>query len=192
MDTNKLYVNKELSITNISDFYPIAITGHRPNKLLGGYNMESQKNQELYDSIRETVLFYLKEKGKLEIICGGALGIDTLFGLVGLDLKDEYPNDIVLTMAIPFYGFPLRWKPVDIACYDFLLSNADKVHFIEESYNYSARFYQQRNMYMTDRCDTLLAVWNGTAGGTKNCIDYAKSQDVDIVYICKEFLIEGE
>ncbi len=33
---------------------------------------------------------------------------------------------------------------------------------------------QKRNEWMVDNCDMLVAVWDGTDGGTYNCIDYAK------------------
>ena len=40
---------------------------------------------------------------------------------------------------------------------------------------------QRRNEYMVDKADTLIAVWNGTSGGTANCVKYAKKKGVDIV-----------
>ena len=47
---------------------------------------------------------------------------------------------------------------------------------------------QKRNEYMVDRLigvnDILLAIYNGsTKGGTANCINYAKSLDINIEYI---------
>ena len=42
---------------------------------------------------------------------------------------------------------------------------------------------QERNIFMVDRADEILAVWNGTSGGTKNCIDYAKKQNKIITNI---------
>ena len=34
---------------------------------------------------------------------------------------------------------------------------------------------QLRNEAMVNDCDLLLALWNGTSGGTANCIRYANS-----------------
>jgi uncharacterized phage-like protein YoqJ len=42
---------------------------------------------------------------------------------------------------------------------------------------------QKRNEYMVDKCDKLLAVWNGTTGGTHNCIKYAKSKGKEIILL---------
>lgn len=43
---------------------------------------------------------------------------------------------------------------------------------------------QKRNEWMVDRIDELLAIYNGTPGGTKNCIDYAKKLGKPITIIC--------
>jgi uncharacterized phage-like protein YoqJ len=42
---------------------------------------------------------------------------------------------------------------------------------------------QIRNEWMVDRCDKLIAVWDGSKGGTGNCVDYAKSVNKDIFRI---------
>lgn len=36
---------------------------------------------------------------------------------------------------------------------------------------------------MVNNTDYIIAVWNGTSGGTKNGIDYANSQGRKVVYI---------
>ena len=40
-----------------------------------------------------------------------------------------------------------------------------------------------RNHYMVDHSDRVLAVWDGSSGGTKNCIDYAKEKMVPVDFI---------
>lgn len=43
---------------------------------------------------------------------------------------------------------------------------------------------------MVDRCDRLIAVWDGSNGGTGNCVKYAKEVGKPIVVINPtEFLI---
>jgi len=41
----------------------------------------------------------------------------------------------------------------------------------------------ERNIWMVDNCDFLISVWDGTSGGTKNCVDYAISKKKDIIRI---------
>lgn len=36
------------------------------------------------------------------------------------------------------------------------------------------RAYQERNRQIVDRCDILLAVWNGKSRGTRNTLSYAR------------------
>jgi uncharacterized phage-like protein YoqJ len=48
---------------------------------------------------------------------------------------------------------------------------------------YRAELMQIRNEWMVDRCDLLIAVWNGTPGGTANCVAYAKKEGCPIDYI---------
>ena len=36
---------------------------------------------------------------------------------------------------------------------------------------------------MVDHSDRVLAVWDGSSGGTKNCIDYAKEKMVPVDFI---------
>jgi len=42
---------------------------------------------------------------------------------------------------------------------------------------------QKRNEYMVDNADIVIAVWDGTKGGTCNCVRYAKKLGKDIVII---------
>lgn len=42
---------------------------------------------------------------------------------------------------------------------------------------------QKRNEYMVDHSDKVIAVWDGSKSGTKNCIDYAKKVGKDIIFV---------
>ncbi len=42
---------------------------------------------------------------------------------------------------------------------------------------------QVRNEYMVDRADLVLALWNGTPGGTGNCVRYARTRGVPVFVI---------
>lgn len=43
----------------------------------------------------------------------------------------------------------------------------------------------KRNEYMVDRGNLTIAYWNGLPSGTKNCIDYAKGQNKQVINILK-------
>jgi uncharacterized phage-like protein YoqJ len=40
------------------------------------------------------------------------------------------------------------------------------------------RAMQRRNEWMVDRADKLVALWDGSWGGTFNCIEYARKKGV--------------
>lgn len=41
---------------------------------------------------------------------------------------------------------------------------------------YSPEKMQRRNAWMVDHCDFLLACWDGSPGGTGNCMAYARAK----------------
>ena len=45
------------------------------------------------------------------------------------------------------------------------------------------RQMQLRNIWMVDRSQYIIGVWDGTEGGTANCIEYAKKKDINILII---------
>ena len=77
--------------------------------------------------------------------------------------------------AIPFEGQEKAWPEKSQKVYRLLRKLADEEVIVSPG-DYSAAKMQVRNEWMVDHCDTLIAVWNGTSGGTGNCVKYAKSQ----------------
>ena len=47
----------------------------------------------------------------------------------------------------------------------------------------AAGLYRDRNYYMVDRSSILLAVFNGSAGGTMNTILYAKRKGLQVITV---------
>lgn len=40
---------------------------------------------------------------------------------------------------------------------------------------------QKRNMYMVDNSDVVVSVWDGSNGGTGNCVSYAMNHNKKII-----------
>lgn len=140
----------------------IAATGHRPDKL-GGYN--SFVTREL-QRLAEKELFARKPN---TVITGMALGWDQAVGWAAKSLK------IPFHAYIPFAGQELKWPPASQDAYRELLSYAGEIVVCSPG-GYEARKMHIRNERMVDVCDELLALWNGTAGGTASCIAYARKR----------------
>ena len=140
----------------------IAVTGHRPNKL-GGYD-----NEDAQRAIRRHMRDFLRTvpQEELTLTSGGALGVDQLWMQVGLHLH------LPVIAALPFEGYDAKWPVASRQEYKRLLDRCQLVKYVCEP-GYAASKLQRRNEWMVDNCDALVAYWNGTPGGTKNCIDYA-------------------
>ena len=150
----------------------IACTGHRPDKL-GGYNLPNPT----YIYVCQQIEKVLKELQPEKCISGMALGADSYFANVCVKLG------IPFIAAIPFIGQENAWPAASQKTYHALLSKAAEKVIVCEG-GYAAAKMQTRNEWMANKCDKLLAIYNGdTSGGTYNCIQYAKSIDKEIIYI---------
>ena len=163
--------------------FRIAVTGHRPKKLGWGYNFSDQRWIDLAWRMREILLARLKKFQSIECITGMALGVDQLFGLVALKLKKQnYP--VKIFCAIPCRGQEKIWP--DASIWLKIKENADEVQFICDG-EYNNKCMQKRNIFMVDRCDELIAVFDGKpSGGTYNCVNYAVKKGKPIINLFPE------
>lgn len=110
------------------------------------------------------------------VITGMALGVDQWMAELCI------LNEIPFVAAVPFEGQESVWPPHSKGKYHQLLAKAHEVVFTSEP-GYASWKLQFRNEWMVNKCDLLLAVFNGTSGGTANCVSYAIKQKVKIRYI---------
>lgn len=139
----------------------LAATGHRPDKL-GGYGRPVRLR---LTRLARQYLTDLRTEPE-EVISGMALGWDQAVAAAALELG------LPLVAAIPFAGQDERWSPVDRAEYRRLLQGASRVELVSPG-GYSDVKFQIRNQWMVDNCHRMVALWNGTPGGTANCLRYA-------------------
>ena len=150
-------------------YLKIAVTGHRPDKL-GGYSATEnfkaiRRHMRSWLQLQQTLSSKLRPE-KPTLISGGALGIDQFWMEVGLYLE------LPVIAAIPFLGYDAKWPLSSRQEYKELLDQCHEVLYISEP-GYDATKLQIRNKWMVDECDLLVAYWDGSKGGTKNCYDYA-------------------
>lgn len=159
----------------------IAITGHRPNKLGNDYDLTSSLTARIKAGILVQLSIICSEKHvqmkDLTFITGMALGIDTLFAIMAINYK------IPFIAAIPCSDHSSKWIDKSVKIYKEILENplCTVKMVYNGSYNHSCM--QERNIWMCDNCDLLIAVFDGTPGGTANCVKYAKSIGRDIIEI---------
>lgn len=163
--------------------WKIAVTGHRPNKLFG-YDLNNSSWIKLGFIFRELILDRIKTYSHVELITGMALGVDQVFGLVGVKLKkQQYP--VKIHAAIPCLGQEKKWP--NKIYWEYIKNNADIVKYVSNN-TYDKTCMQKRNMYMVDLCDELFAVCNLTPSGTLNCINYAMKKNKPILNIYDKIL----
>ncbi len=143
----------------------ISCTGHRPNKLNQEYYHDGPLSKALIKQFWNIFIMYRPTS----IISGMALGADQLWAMAAIY------HGIPFTAAVPFIGQELKWTQKNQIKYHNILEKASRVVVVSEG-GYSPAKMQIRNEWMVDNSQRLVAVHNGTAGGTMNCIEYARKK----------------
>lgn len=145
----------------------IAVTGHRPNKLGNEYDGVGPISEMIKGHLQ--IIIDEHKHLKPTLITGMALGVDMLWAELAI------ANKLKFIAAIPcqqqYAVWPQRSKERWMRITD---------HPLCEKYYVSVGPYtpakmQIRNEWMVNNCDLLVAVWDGTDGGTFNCMEYARA-----------------
>jgi uncharacterized phage-like protein YoqJ len=147
----------------------VAITGHRPPKV-GGYNVPNS----MYDAIRLGLREELRRLSPDCVLSGMALGVDQWAAEVCI--AEGIPFDAI----IPFRGYESRWPDSSKERYRSLLRQASHTHYVTDTDVYRASHMFRRNAWMVDHADILVAVWNGTTGGTAHAVEYARNRRKEV------------
>lgn len=132
----------------------VSITGHRPEKIPD------------FDRLVEPFTGALHDLGATGVIQGMAAGIDLWSAKVSWD------NEIPFLCARPWRTHAPR--KADRELYEWALDNCYAHHFVNGATSYPGPWvYQDRNEWMVDRADHVIAFWDGSKGGTANCVKYA-------------------
>ncbi|MDL5612196.1 SLOG family protein [Bacillus halotolerans] len=160
----------------------VCFTGHRPNKL-GGYDMKNPTMLKLKDKLLEVIEELIIKEEKSRFITGGALGTDQAACWCVHIIKKKYPH-IKNIIATPFKEQDKVWSADQKMWYKRMLDVADEIINVEELDKYkvsgdkpgefSPAKMQKRNEYMIDHSEAIVAVYDGTKSGTRNCLNYAK------------------
>lgn len=149
-------------------------TGHRPDKL-GGHGVDTKL--KLY----KLACVYLMANPPTGVISGMALGWDQ--ALAHAALAYGFP----VTAAIPFAGQELAWPKESQDEYNQLIANCTRTVIISPG-GFSGVKMQLRNQWMVNNADMVLALWDGSDGGTSNCIKYAKAHRKPIRNLWSEWV----
>lgn len=159
----------------------VCTAGHRPFPKLGGYSEEAWQR-----TLRTAEVALFKHPEVTTVITGMAQGWDQALAQAAININ------IPLIAAVPLRGFECKWTPNGQAYFHGLIHQCEAVVYVDEldemRYRarnrfikagiYSAAKMQTRNTYMVDNSDAIFALWDGSSGGTRSCLDY--NQDLSL------------
>lgn len=142
----------------------VTITGHRPEKLSDERYVLTQLQNAYIDLDAGCV------------IQGMAAGVDLLAA------RAAFRSRVPFKCYVPWKGHssPRDHQSRYMAALEF----AEDIVYCSDSLTYPGPYiYQVRNERMVDDGDIVLAVWDGSPGGTKNCVQYALKKGVPVYRI---------
>lgn len=150
--------NNQLKIeTENKKIKSCALTGHRD--LPDDFDVEKLR-KKLKDLI---------EKGVFIFYNGLAMGFDLLSAEILLSLKKEYKN-VKIVACIPCLRQEKYYKEEDKKRYYQVLKDVDEKIILSEEYYKGCML--QRDKYMADKADVLLAYLKKETGGTAYTVKY--------------------
>ena len=158
---------------DIDPAFACSCSGHRPQKL-GGFDESRPLILSIKKALEDEIDLALRD-GITTFISGGALGVDTWFAEIVLSKTAR------LIIARPFPSQDSRWPEISRQRFRSILSKAEVVDVSPDPYQVWKM--DVRNRWMVDHSSRLIAVFDGTSGGTANCVNYAKKQNCSITII---------
>ena len=167
-------------------------TGHRPDKLGNSWSVEHSISRSIQKEVYNWLKYILEHTDHLHVIAGGALGFDTHLALATLKLKQEVGN-VALEIAVPHKNFNGKWSGDDKEVFKLIASMSDEIHYVSTNSEFSLNDLELRNRYMVRKSDIVLALWDGSNGGTSNAFHFANRNNKPIIWLKpKEFEIYTE
>ena len=161
-------------------------TGHRPAKFSFKYNEKHPDCIKIKTLLSEAIKRAV-EMGYDTFVSGMAIGVDTCAAEAVVKRKANYPY-IKLEAAILCIQQEKVWPKASQERYQKILQQADIVTYVSKE-PYAPKLMIIRNIYMVDKSSLLIAVFDGSKGGTKHTFDYAKQRGIDILHIHPEDLL---
>lgn len=149
-------------------------TGHRNIPLL--------KRKAVVRNLKNE-LTTLIDKGYQFFGAGGALGFDTIAAQTVLELKEQFPH-IKLILVLPCETQTRGWKEKDIAIYEEIKRQADKVVYTSKEYTRGCM--HKRNRHLVDNSSICIAYLTEQSGGTAYTVDYAMKNGLSVINIAEK------
>ena len=155
----------------------VCFTGKRASLLPWKYDETDARCIKLKQALCDQIESAINE-GYTHFISGMAQGIDLYACEQVLQLRKKYRH-ITLEAAIPYKGQADRWpRELRKRYYDEILPNCDAVHYVGD--HYTSYCMLERNRYMVDKSNLLIAAYGYLGGGTKYTVEYAQRRGIQV------------
>lgn len=147
-----------------------AFTGHR--ELDEGFSIEKLQK----------IVYHLAEKGVKNFFCGMAKGFDLCAGEAVIKIKESFPK-VKLIACVPYFGQEKGYSQEDKKRYVNILKNCDAKFTFADGYYKGCML--DRDRYMADYADVLVAYLKKKTGGTAYTVSYfeKKYKDREIIFL---------
>lgn len=145
-----------------------------------GHRSVSATTEEIKKRVLCEIETLINDKGVVNFYAGGALGFDTLAAQCVLELKGKYPF-IKLILALPCKRQHSKWSTKEKATYESILSSADKVHYVCDTYSEDCMFF--RNDYMVEHSLYCICFLRRLSGGTYYTVTKAKKLGRELIML---------
>ena len=131
----------------------------------------------------QNAIIELIDNGVNTFYAGGALGFDMLAALQVLELKKDY--DIQLNLELPCKNQTEKWKKQsDIDIYNYIVQQADEVHYFSDVYTKTCML--DRNRSMVDKSAHCICYLTKNFGGTAYTHKYAVKNNLTIINLAEK------
>lgn len=148
-----------------------------------GHRFLPENEKEKISLALESTVLSLIHSGYRYFGAGGALGFDTLAAQTVLRLRQSYP-DIRLILVLPCVSQADKWSPADVAVYQEIMGQANKI--VYTSHEYTAGCMFKRNRHLVDHSSVCICYLEKSTGGTAYTVDYARKCGLKIINLAEK------
>lgn len=124
---------------------------------------------------------YAYENGCRTFMAGGAIGFDTLVAREVIRFRISHP-DVTLKLALPCVNQEANWTEEQKSAYAYTLAAADEIIYISDEYTDTCM--KERNRYLAEHADLLIAYVSRAASGAGQTVRMAKERGVRVYNLC--------
>lgn len=168
----------------------VSFTGHRPDKIADWRKAPERAERAIRESVAAQVV-ELAGQGAEEFLSGMAPGLDLWAADEVLRLRAEgvLGAHTRLTLLVPYPGFERTFETADKSLFVSIVERADEVVFVCPKYQHGC--YQLRNAALVERCDVMVAYYEGAEGGTRQTIKMALKSGKSVINLYREAELFG-